>query len=79
MTCRDCNRPLIGGPWWFGRANGRSDSASAVLEKFVCPRCGAALLPVSAPGEPLLDKLSQLARFGLTAGGSLSGRGAEDP
>jgi hypothetical protein len=36
------------------------------LSRVLCRQCGA-VLPALDPGERLLDKLSQLARFGLVA------------
>jgi hypothetical protein len=36
------------------------------LSRVLCRQCGA-VLPPHDPGERLLDKLSQLARFGLVA------------
>lgn len=38
------------------------------LGSLYCERCGSAL-PLTSATETLLDKLSQLARFGLSAGG----------
>jgi hypothetical protein len=40
------------------------------LSRMLCRQCGA-VLPVQDPSERLLDKLSQLARFGLVAEGTL--------
>lgn len=44
----------------------RGGSASVTDPR--CPGCGAPLHPLTT-GEALLDKLVQLAQFGLTAGG----------
>lgn len=38
------------------------------LRDLLCERCGA-VLPPTDPTETMLEKLSQLARFGLTAEG----------
>lgn len=40
------------------------------LHRVLCRQCGA-VLPVEDHGERLLDKLSQLARFGLVAEATL--------
>lgn len=40
------------------------------FSRMLCRQCGA-VLPVQDPAERLLDKLSQLARFGLVAEGTL--------
>lgn len=40
------------------------------LNRVLCHQCGA-VLPAEDPGERLLDKLSQLARFGLVAEATL--------
>jgi hypothetical protein len=40
------------------------------LHRVLCRRCGA-VLPAEDQGERLLDKLSQLARFGLVAEATL--------
>ena len=45
-------------------------SESERLSRMLCRQCGA-VLPANDPAERLLDKLSQLARFGLVAEGTL--------
>jgi hypothetical protein len=63
MLCERCQRdqlPPRPEPPWDGRAPAR-------LRGLVCARC-AEPLTATVTGPSLLDKLSQLAQFGLTAG-----------
>jgi hypothetical protein len=54
---RRTGRPLLRGSWEWRR-----------LEPLICACCGA-VLPETDSAEPLLEKLGQLSRFGLTEGG----------
>lgn len=54
---RRTGRPLLRGSWEWKR-----------LEPLICARCGAVLPEADSTG-PLLEKLGQLSRFGLTEGG----------
>lgn len=64
MLCSRCEqnggRTALRGEW---KAPGR-------LNRVLCRGCGA-VLPAPDQGERLLDKLSQLARFGLVAEATL--------
>lgn len=64
MLCLRCEqlgeRPAARGRW----------VAPERLNRVLCRQCGA-VLPAPDQGERLLDKLSQLARFGLVAEATL--------
>jgi hypothetical protein len=64
MLCSRCEqlgeRPAARGRW----------NAPERLDRVLCRSCGA-VLPAADQGERLLDKLSQLARFGLVAEATL--------
>ncbi len=64
MLCSRCeqgNRRGTRKPSWAG---------PEPLHRVLCRQCGA-VLPAEDQGERLLDKLSQLARFGLVAEATL--------
>ena len=64
MLCSRCekqgDRPVARNRW----------NAPERLNRVLCRQCGA-VLPAQDQGERLLDKLSQLARFGLVAEATL--------
>lgn len=68
MRCSDCETLLV------DTARPKSDPPSVMLRGlgrlslFYCAECGTPLPPPDST-ETLLSKLSQLARFGLSAGG----------
>lgn len=65
MLCSRCEaQPSRGG------RNRWSGAGAERLHRVLCGQCGA-VLPAQDHGERLLDKLSQLARFGLVAEATL--------
>lgn len=65
MLCSRCEQQLKE----HSAARGRWGTPER-LHRVLCRRCGA-VLPAHDQGERLLDKLSQLARFGLVAEATL--------
>jgi hypothetical protein len=64
MACKHCVQGrLLTGP----QMRGSSDPALERLRSIICLRCGS-LLPAERPADTMLEKLSQLARFGLADG-----------
>lgn len=66
--CRRCEILLWGASGQVRRVLRPRDSEWGAVSVSVCSRCGV-FLPVEVPADPLSEKISQLARFGLTAGG----------
>jgi hypothetical protein len=58
MLCQQCEREVL-----LGRRE-RPDATTEKLAGLVCGRCGK-VLPVDDGTRRLLDKLTQLSRFGL--------------
>lgn len=69
MLCSTCNQISMAILRRSGRALLRGSWEWARLESLICSRCGA-VLPERDTAEPLLEKLTQLSRFGLAEGGS---------
>ncbi len=75
MLCRRCAE-LILGTTKRSRSPARRPRNAAASVGVLCVGCGALLLPEEAAGR-WLDKLTQLAQFGLIPGGEPLLRSAE--
>jgi hypothetical protein len=70
MLCELCRESAGGEPARGRTGSGRHPWKTGRLRAAYCSHCGAAL-PVEENSDVFLDKLSQLAQFGLTAGAPL--------
>jgi hypothetical protein len=68
MLCSSCIQIQVAILRRTGRRPVRGSWEWKHLEPLICTRCGA-ILPESKSSDPLLEKLGQLSRFGLTEGG----------